>query len=776
MPKKLALLIGSRQFEDRSLGPLAAPWTDVEELGNVLEETGGFEVDKQADLDLTDARAAIQRHFDKAQKDDTVLFYYTGHGLRDARAPGLHLALRRTKTDVVRATALEAAFIREQMQLSRSQRQIVIYDCCHSGEAARGSDTRKKGTQTLVEDDVLAPGGTGQYVLTASAADESAFERDGRSIYTEFMVEALRTGAAAPEKEEITVDDLHDYLVRRVGADEAPMQPHIWKSGATGPLVIARNPDPRRPIPPQLIEGLFDPDILRAQGAVAGLLELMNGSDARLQDDAKAELEKRLSKNEDLFAPVADSIRRGLGIPNSQEELDRVLQAERAELEAAAEALRAQIEELEAKLKAQEADLETSLHADREISGKAIETLKAEREALEVSIDLKSKELEAAQAEHVEELAQKDAALAAATDRRDEAERRVACLQEALRKTRSENASNDGSASNEPKIGELVDQVIAEGERKLAAATGSVKADAVWWKKQPWLAAIAVLCLITAAALYFAKPPLFLQEDWDVPLLETFSECAGCPDMVRLPGGTYVMGSPESEEGRDEDEGPQIEVTIDGFAMARTEVTYAQWRACIEGGGCADGPQPTDETWGGEEEPVTHVSWQQAHGYVAWLNNQVSDGSPYRLPTEAEWEYAARASVDDVRGPIVFADDIRTVRISQTRYPWGNEWDRQRAHSETSTVAEVGRYPANGFGLFDMHGNVWEWTGSRYRARLGDAASETAGYDDVDTDMTIRGGSYMAARSLRSANRASLPPLGPFFFGNEGFRPVRDLE
>lgn len=179
MARKLALLIGSRTFEDPGLARLSAPWDDVEALGNVLRDTGGFEVDKQADLGLEDIQAAIQQHFQSATKDDTVLLYYTGHGLRDTNGHDLYLALRRTKLAFIRGTSLKSAFIRDEMDFSASQRQILIFDCCHSGAFMGDAVTPKHGAQTLSESDVLNPGGTGRYVLAASAANESAFERDG---------------------------------------------------------------------------------------------------------------------------------------------------------------------------------------------------------------------------------------------------------------------------------------------------------------------------------------------------------------------------------------------------------------------------------------------------------------------------------------------------------------------------------------------------------------------------------------------------------------------
>ncbi len=176
---------------------------------------------------------------------------------------------------------------------------------------------------------------------------------------------------------------------------------------------------------------------------------------------------------------------------------------------------------------------------------------------------------------------------------------------------------------------------------------------------------------------------------------EVFRDCDHCPEMVVVPAGRFTMGSPSSESGRDSDEGPQRRVTFGAkFAVGVYEVTFAEWDACVSDGGCG-GYHPDDAGWGRGRRPVMRVSWDDAQAYASWLSRET--GESYRLLSEAEWEYVARAG-------------------TTTRYWWGNNVGRNRANCDgcgsrwdDESTAPVGSFGANGFGLHDVHGNVWEW-------------------------------------------------------------------
>ncbi|BDI04264.1 SUMF1/EgtB/PvdO family nonheme iron enzyme [Sphaerotilus microaerophilus] len=145
---------------------------------------------------------------------------------------------------------------------------------------------------------------------------------------------------------------------------------------------------------------------------------------------------------------------------------------------------------------------------------------------------------------------------------------------------------------------------------------------------------------------------------------QRFRDCDddSCPWMVVLPAGSFMMGSPESEPGRDDDEGPQHRVKVASFAVGQYEVTFRQWDACVGAGGCKH--KPGDEGWGRGQRPVINVSWSDAQQYVKWLSGKT--GQTYRLPSEAEWEYAARAGTIT---PYAFGESL-----TNCHGPGGSPW------------------------------------------------------------------------------------------------------
>ena len=233
---------------------------------------------------------------------------------------------------------------------------------------------------------------------------------------------------------------------------------------------------------------------------------------------------------------------------------------------------------------------------------------------------------------------------------------------------------------------------------------------------------------------------------------DVFSDCEHCPEMVMIGGGLFNMGSPAAEAGRDADEGPVREVSISPFALSKYEITFQEWDACLADSGC-NGYSPPDRGWGRGDRPVTDISWQDAQAYISWLN-QRAGGQRYRLASEAEWEYAARAG-------------------ATTLYPTGARLTLHLATFGSRRTTPVGAHAANAFGLFDMAGNVSEWVQDCYVANYRQAPIDGAAVNPTRcTQRVFRGGSYAdRAPVLRAASRKYAAPT--LRMAGVGFRVAR---
>jgi formylglycine-generating enzyme required for sulfatase activity len=231
---------------------------------------------------------------------------------------------------------------------------------------------------------------------------------------------------------------------------------------------------------------------------------------------------------------------------------------------------------------------------------------------------------------------------------------------------------------------------------------------------------------------------------------DTFAECVKtdgdyskyCPQMVVVPAGKFTMGSPATEEGHVGEEGPQHEVTIvRPFAVSKFEVTFDQWETCVEYGGCLR-IRTAGTTFGGGKQPASGVSWHDAQEYVQWLSGLT--GQSYRLLTEAEWEYAARAGST---GPYSFEGDASVLG----EYAWYSE-------NSGGTTHPVGEKKPNVFGLYDVHGNVGEWVEDCYHENYNEYPTDGAAWaTDGCSYRVVRGGSWFyVPQDLRSASRGGV--------------------
>jgi formylglycine-generating enzyme required for sulfatase activity len=261
-------------------------------------------------------------------------------------------------------------------------------------------------------------------------------------------------------------------------------------------------------------------------------------------------------------------------------------------------------------------------------------------------------------------------------------------------------------------------------------------------------------------AVKFAQPPfvpLTAAREHALQPGDSFRECTTCPEMVVLPAGSFVMGSPPSEYGRGSDEGPQHSVTFaQTFAVGRFSVTFDEWDACVADGGCGR-YSPPDQGWGRGRRPVTSVSLYDAKAYLTWLSRRT--GATYRLPSEAEREYFTRAG-------------------TTTPYWWGSTISPDQANYRGSVNQSlpVDSFLPNPWGLYQVHGNVSEWTGDCLHDNYVGAPTDGSAWTEPGCDLPVRRGGSMGSppNALRSAARgfrAHPADREPYL----GFRVVRPL-
>jgi formylglycine-generating enzyme required for sulfatase activity len=370
------------------------------------------------------------------------------------------------------------------------------------------------------------------------------------------------------------------------------------------------------------------------------------------------------------------------------------------------------------------AEAEQRKRAQAEARALAAKKLAAEREsarlraieqAREAAAREAARKAAAAHAANVRAEAAKAAAARAAEVR--EAIREAAARELAARETAAKEAAAKEAAARAAAAREAADRLIAA--REAAARENRLR-------------------LVASRATSMRDVPIQNER-----IGTTFRDCDKCPELVWLPQGEFAMGDASSAGARR----PVVGIKY-MLAVGRFEVTFNEWDACVAGGGCRR--RPHDAGWGRGLQPVVNVSWLDAQQYVAWLSRTTN--KRYRLLTEAEWEYAARAGTD-----VRYWWGDQAGRGDANCSDCGSKWDGRQA-------APVGRFAPNPFGLHDMHGNVSEWVEDCYHDRTGermqdapvDGRAWTSGCTAAVDTRIVRGGAWHgSARTIRSASRTS---------------------
>jgi formylglycine-generating enzyme required for sulfatase activity len=243
--------------------------------------------------------------------------------------------------------------------------------------------------------------------------------------------------------------------------------------------------------------------------------------------------------------------------------------------------------------------------------------------------------------------------------------------------------------------------------------------------------------------------------------------------FVWIGGGCFQMGSPVEESGRDSDEGPAHEVCVDGFWLAKYEVTNSQYRKFRPG---HDSRDFDSSSLNGGSQPAVHVSWEDAQQYAQWLTRRSGGRHRFRLPTEAEWEYACRSGTHTARywgespdNACGFANVADATSKKAHKFPWAHH----HCDDGYAVTAPVGSFMPNAYGLHDMLGNAWEWVADYYDEKAYRGHQRNDPLVDVDGSLRVwRGGGWSSIPAdARCAGRDGFMPAYADSF--LGFRLVR---
>ncbi|MBD6620105.1 SUMF1/EgtB/PvdOfamily nonheme iron enzyme [Komarekiella sp. 'clone 1'] len=677
---KVALLIGISEYEP-DLNPLPSAVKDVEAMRRVLvnPEMGDF-----AEANITvlknpqrqEIEDAIYNLFTNRQKDDLLLFYFSGHGIKDERGK-LYLSTRATKKQngkLVTPSAVAANVLHDNINDSRSQRQVVILDCCFSGAIAQGMTVKDDGNVNVQEQ----LGGKGRAILTSSTSTQYSFEQQDSelSIYTRYLVEGIEKGAADKDGDGwISVDELHEYASTKVQEAAPAMTPKFYPVEEGYRIFIAKS-------------SKDDPSLkYRKEAESRAKSGKGKFSVFAIEIMESKRIEWELSEDE------AKAIR--------EEVLQPYLEYERKRVQYEQALIRAVNEEYPFN--------EDELQEYQQYLGLRDEDIAA----------IKQRVLAPKQAEY--ERQQQEAERLRQEQEQAEYQRQQAELQKQQERTSS-------TPVFQPQFPPSI-------------------------QTQPFEFEFATLTLKSSGFLGMGKT-CEINRSWGQA--EFFSESLGngvVLEMIAIPGGRFLMGSPENEPERDDSESPQHTVTIQPFFMGKFAVTQAQWAAVAILPKVEIDLKPDPSNFKGAKRPVECVSWNDTIEFCARLSNKT--GKTYRLPSEAEWEYACRARTTT---PFFFGETITTDLANYNgNYTYGSRSKGKYRQQAT----DVGNFPPNSFGLFDMHGNTSEWCQDSWHKNYEGAPADGGAWINGNDQRLLRGGSwYNGPGRCRSAYRVRLTPGG----------------
>jgi len=624
MSGKYALIIANTEYTDPGLAQLTAPGKDAKELARVFDSRDICAFDDVIVL-FNDIASKVSETIDyflsNRKPSDLLVLYFSGHGVRDEYG-SLYLAVKNTNRARLRSTAIKSDFIREAMDQSRSKRQILILDCCNSGAFAQGTKAEIGGSVGTAS--AFEGTGYGRVVLTASDSTQFAWEGDQvvgeteNSLFTNYLVKGLEGQADTNGDGRITIDELYDYAYEQIVNITPKQTPGKWSYKQQGEIVLRQNIriEDTKPVP-------LPDDLLTA----------MNSSFPYLREGAVSQLDLLLkAKNLSL----ARSARLALERIAAEDDSRRVAQA-------AAKAL-----ERSPKTEPEPQKARTDQTAASSRTGQL------RREKMEQEIRFKEEQTK---------LMQEKAEL----EKRLQEEQITREKIEAQRKAREASQPVPAKFRLKPMgIGVAVITILAIGY----AATRFLPALLVSAPTETLVSSQAPTDVIsTSTEIPNSLPPITgidsptptteeapteTQTPTEVVMITASAPLSEITDgkgveMVLVPEGDFQMGG--GDPNAEGDEKPIHAVTLSAYYIDKFEVTNARYKACVEDGVC-DPPlhsyffseSPNRVYYGNSQYdnyPVIYVDWKMAKAYCEWRGA--------RLPTEAQWEKAARGEADTRR-------------------------------------------------------------------------------------------------------------------------------
>ena len=741
-----ALVIGNANYQS---SPLRNPLNDARDMAAALKGLG-FQVQSLLDADAGQMEQAILDFGDRLRTGGVGLFYYAGHGVQ-AQGSNYLIPLQAniSREIQLKRKAIDAGLVLDAMGAANNGLNIVILDACRDNPYENSFRNTTRGLARMDSP-------TGSLIAYATAPGDVAADGDGRNgVFTKHLLEQM-------QKPGVQVEQVFKQVTQAVHAETRQRQTPFTTSSLLGEFYFKPAASPvieaEQLITLTLRSNVYD-DQVYINGAYVGQTKLVTQLAAGWHD-----IEVRKSGYRTYSARLL---------------LDKD-QTIRARLQRGTDPT-PQPATIQAAISApQPAPLAQTTPST--IDGLSLDDWLLVYGSNPITIASLNKVV-AYERQHGGNAASRSyinkglkVALANVNSADDllEYQRKFGYLPGAPAQIEARLAELLAAGASRADLIRLRSQFPASATLRLQLAGAYHQAklfDAAAGEYQSWLGLTdsshperkSVL-----EALVAAREGRLLYKAGDI-----IQDCPECPQMVYIPAGSFRMG--DIQGGGDSDEKSVHRVSVKAFLMSATEVTFDQWDACVAAGGCSH--KPSDESWGRGSRPVINVSWKYiTDQYIPWLNKKT--GEQYRLPTEAEWEYAARAG-------------------SETRYFFGNNSDdmckygngadleAKKQNSDWTVVncndgyyrtAPVASFAANAFGLYDMHGNVWEWTQDCWNGSYKGAPSDgTAWLSGNCSRRVLRGGSwYGNPIVLRSANR--LRYTTDYRNYNNGFRLARTLD